>query len=338
MPRPQGIYILDPQAFELIYGPDEQRDIAELVDVAAEAYTPRYVHEHRELLAKVDFIFSGWGGPRLDAEFLDAAPELRVMFYGAGSAGGVLTDETWRRGIQLTTAAAANAIPVAEYTLATILFSLKLGWRFARSTRDQRDFAGSRNVPGCYHTTVGLVSLGIIAQTLRKYLQPFDLHVLAYDPHISPQQARQWNVEMVGLDELFSRADVVSIHTPWLPETEGLIRGSHVARMKPDSTLINTARGAVINEPEMIEVLARRPDVHAILDVTHPEPPAADSPLYTLPNVTLTPHIAGSLANECRRMGRYMVEELRRHLRGEAMQWALTPDATERSIHRPARG
>ncbi len=161
--------------------------------------------------------------------------------------------------MQVTTSYAANAIPVAEYTLATILFSLKHGWQYARRVREQCDFPVVRDMPGCYHSTVGLVSLGIIARTLLKLLKPFDLHVLAYDPHVSQEQAKAMNVELVALDELFARSDVVSIHTPWLEETKGMIRGHHISRMKPGSTLINTARGAVMNDPEMIEALSNAP-------------------------------------------------------------------------------
>jgi phosphoglycerate dehydrogenase-like enzyme len=107
-------------------------------------------------------------------------------------------------------------------------------------------------------------------------------------------------------------------------ETEGMITGEHLAMMKPNATFINTARGAVVREDEMIEVLQQRPDLFAILDVTYPEPPEPGSPLYTLPNVVLTPHIAGSLDNECRRMGKYAVTELRRYLNGEPPLWGIT--------------
>jgi phosphoglycerate dehydrogenase-like enzyme len=128
------------------------------------------------------------------------------------------------------------------------------------------------------------------------------------------------------LDEVFRRADVVSLQTPWLKETEGMITGQHFAAMKPGATFINTARGAVVREPEMIAVLQQRPDLFAVMDVTHPEPPAPDSPLYTLPNVVLTPHIAGAMGDECRRMGHYMVEELRRYLQGDDLEWRITRD------------
>jgi phosphoglycerate dehydrogenase-like enzyme len=103
-----------------------------------------------------------------------------------------------------------------------------------------------------------------------------------------------------------------------------MIGREHFETMKPYSSFINTARGAVIRETEMIEVLRTRPDIHAVLDVTHPEPPAPDSPLYILENVTLTPHIAGSKGNECRRMGRYMVDELERYLKDEKLKWEIT--------------
>jgi phosphoglycerate dehydrogenase-like enzyme len=94
--------------------------------------------------------------------------------------------------------------------------------------------------------------------------------------------------------------------------------------MKPGATFINTARGAVVREQEMIAVLQQRPDLFAVLDVTYPEPPEPDSPLYTLPNVVLTPHIAGAMGVECNRMGRYMVEELKRYLRGDSLEWGIT--------------
>jgi phosphoglycerate dehydrogenase-like enzyme len=114
------------------------------------------------------------------------------------------------------------------------------------------------------------------------------------------------------------------MHTPWLKETEGMITGEHFAAMKPNATFINTARGAVVREGEMIEMLRERTDLFAVLDVTYPEPPEPGSPLYTLPNVVLTPHIAGSLSGECRRMGGYVVEELKRYLCGEPQLWPIS--------------
>ena len=151
-------------------------------------------------------------------------------------------------------------------------------------------------------------------------LKTFELNLLAYDPYVPSYSG----VTMVSLNDLFERSDVVSLHTPWLKETEGMITGEHLAKMKPYTTFINSARGAVVREAEMIEVLRQRPDLVAVLDVTYPEPPVPESPLYDLPNVILTPHIAGPVGPECHRNGQYMLEELKRYLVGESLKYGLT--------------
>jgi len=163
-----------------------------------------------------------------------------------------------------------------------------------------------------------------VGRRVCELLSAYDLKLLAYDPFVAPTEAAKLNVELCSLEEVFGRADVVSLHAPWLTETEGMITGAHFATMKPGASFINTSRGAIVREGEMIEVLRARPDLFAVLDVTYPEPPVPDSPLYTLPNVILTPHIAGSMDGECRRMGRYMVEELRRYVKGEPLRWSIS--------------
>jgi phosphoglycerate dehydrogenase-like enzyme len=148
--------------------------------------------------------------------------------------------------------------------------------------------------------------------------------VVAHDPFLDAQRAKELDVIPVSLEQLFAESDVVSLHTPNLPSTRGMITGQLLASMKPGATFINTARGAVVREQELIEVARQRPDLQFVLDVTDPEPPAAGSPLYTLPNVVYTPHIAGSVNNECSRMGVLMLDELKRYLAGQPLQWAVT--------------
>ena len=335
MARAKGLFILEESSLGLIYGPDERADLAALVDFYAPPQTRESIAANPALLDRVELIFSGWGGPVLDKTFLDAAPNLKAVFYGAGTLGYMLTPAVWERGIMLTSALSANAIPVAEYTLATILFSLKHGWRLARQTKQQRRHPDRNDVPGCYGTTVGLVSLGAVGRALLQLLTPFNLRVLAYDPFLDPHEARALGIERATLDEVFRTSDVVSVHTPLFPETAGMITGAHLGSMKSGATFINTARGQIVREAEMIAVLARRPDLQAILDVTTNEPTEPDSQLYDLDNVVLTPHMAGSVGAECRRMGRYMVDELKRYLAGEPLRWAVTPELVARSSHRP---
>ena len=320
----QALYVLDADPFRWIYGPSEQAALAELVHIYAPPQTRETVAQNPAILEPAEIILSGWGAPLMDEAFLAHAPKLQAVFYGAGSIRGVVSDAFWQRGIRITSAWAANAVPVSEYALSQILFSLKRGWHYALATRREQKWPAREWVPGAFGSTVGVISLGQVGQMVCRRLQPFDLHILAYDPFATPELAQQLNVELVSLDEVFQRSDVVSLHTPWLKETEGMITGRHLAAMKPYATFINTARGAVVREGEMIEVLQQRPDLWAVLDVTYPEPPEPGSPLYTLPNVVMTPHIAGSMENECRRQGQYMVEELRRYLRDEPLKWGIT--------------
>lgn len=322
MRRLRGLFSLNADVFDLVYGPKEREQIARHVTMIAPPVTGEALRCERELLKDVEVIFSGWGGPHLDDEFFELAPNLRAVFHAGGAVSAVPTIAQ-RRGVVITSAHFANSIPVAEYTLATTLFSLKGGWRLAHQTKTERTFPDRDQMPGCYGSTVGLVSMGTIARIFRVLLEPFDLHVLASDPYLSPEEAIHLGVTLVPLEELFERSHVVSLHTPLLPETEGLITGKHLKSMQSGATFINTARGGVVRQAELIEVAAERADLQFVLDVTSPEPPEPGSPLYDLPNVVLTPHIAGSAGGECRRMGQYLVDELERFVTGQRLKWAI---------------
>ncbi|HUX13611.1 MAG TPA: hydroxyacid dehydrogenase [Spirochaetia bacterium] len=322
----KGLFILDTKAYRKIYGLEERAEIEKLVDIYCPQQTAESIRTKLSMLAEAQVIFSGWGAPVMDEKFLAAAPNLKAVFYGAGTIRGFVTDQFWRRAIVVTAAAAANAVPVSEYTLSVILLSLKRFWAHASAVRAAAGFPKPLPVPGAYQATIGLVSLGLIGRLVRDRLLPFDLRVVAYDPLIAVEEAKRLRVDLLPLEELFRTADVISLHAPWLPATEGMITGSLIAAMKQNATIINTSRGAIVRESEMIEVLKKRDDLYAVLDVTDPEPPLPDSPLYRLPNVVLTPHIAGSMDAECRRMGRLMVEELRRYVAGDPLEWAITQE------------
>lgn len=315
-----GLYILDQDAFDLVYGPDERAEIASLVRIQDIAHTRATIAAQPHLLANVDVIFSGWGMPVVDDEFLDAAPNLAAIFYAAGAVGSWMTPAVAQRNVLVTSAQEANSRPVAEYTLAMIVLGLKQAFSLARQTLSNRSYPDRNVATGIYGATVGLISFGQIARILRQLLAAFDANVIVYDPFLSATDAAAAGVKRVGLEELFETADVVSLHTPLLPETVGMITGAHLSSMKFGATFINTARGPLVREEEMLDVLERRPDLQAILDVAANEPPLTRSRIFTLPNVMHTPHIAGSVGPECRRMGRHMVNELRRYLQGEPLK------------------
>ena len=320
----KGIFLLNADAYGLIYGPAQRSAIEQVIDLYAPPQTAQSIAADPTILHDAELIFSGWGMPRMDEAFLAHAPKLKAVFYGAGSIKACTTDAFWVRDIPITSSYAANAIPVAEFTLAQILLCLKKTWQYAFAVKQNQAYGVHFPLAGAYGSTVGIISLGMIGRMVCRHLQRFDVKVIAYEPFVDATAATTLGVELCTLDEIFQRADVVSLHTPWLPETVGMITGAHLASMKAGATFINTARGAVVREAEMIAVLQARSDLLAVLDVTYPEPPVADSLLYTLPNVVLTPHIAGSLGQECQRMGQLVVDELQRFLAGEPLQWAIS--------------
>jgi len=329
--KPKAVFLLSPGSFDAIYGPGERKAIADRAEVIDPLLTEETWMQYPEVTQEAEWIFSGWGMPLADECFLKAFPKLRTLFYGAGTIKGFVTEAFWERGITVTSAYAANAVPVAEFTVAQIVLSLKSAWRFAlQAKREKRHPSGRDNISGVYDVTIGLISLGMIGRMVVERLRAFHVNVIAYDPFLTEEAAQKLGVQSCSLEEIFARADVVSCHTPWLKETEGMLRKEHFSQMKQGATFINTARGAVVNEPDLIEVLTERPDLFALLDVTWPEPPVAGSPFYELPNVVLTPHIAGSLGNECHRMAQYMIEEADRVLANEPLRHAITREQSQR--------
>ncbi|MFP4167050.1 MAG: hydroxyacid dehydrogenase [Opitutales bacterium] len=327
----KAAYVLNAESFELIYPPEIRRQLEGLADFIPEPVFTQHLEERMPDLAEVEVIFSGWGAPRMDQAFLDALPKLKAVFYGAGSIRGFVTPEFWDRGIRVTSAYAANAIPVSEYTLATILLSLKSFWHYSRLAKEGKGRGNpARSAYGAYRARVGLVSCGMIARKVIERLLTFDLNVRVADPFLTDEEATRLGVERVPLDELFSECEVVSLHAPNLPETRRMIQGSHFKRMKKDATFINTARGAIVAEDELIEAAEQRPDLSFVLDVTAPEPPVPDSKFYSLANIVLTPHIAGSIGNEVERLGDYMLAEFRLYLEGCPLRWEITRETAEK--------
>ncbi|MEU0834701.1 hydroxyacid dehydrogenase [Streptomyces sp. NPDC005969] len=269
-------------------------------------------------LAEADVLLTCWGATPLTAEVLEGAPRLRAVVHAAGSVKHHITDACWERGIAVTSAAAANALPVAEFALAAILFAgkrvLQTAQRYAALRTDHdwlQELAGSGN----YRRTVGIIGASRIGRRVIELLRPFDLDVLLYDPFVDAAEAARLGVRLAALDELCAGSSVVSVHAPQLPETHHLIGAAQLAAMATGTTLINTARGSLIDEDALLPQL-QSGRLHAVLDVTDPELPPALSPLYELPNVLLTPHIAGSVGNELHRMADQALDEMERFASG----------------------
>jgi phosphoglycerate dehydrogenase-like enzyme len=311
MEAPAAAAVLDPAALAALR---EVCDLAEgpaLDDLATE--------RARDVLAGVEILVTGWGCPPLDAAALNAAPRLRAVVHTAGSVRGHITEACWERGIEVSSAAAANALPVAEYTVAMILLSGKRALESARWLRTERrrpDLLATPRDVGNFGRTVGILSASMIGRRVIELLRPYDFEVLLHDPYVSEEDAAALGVRSVPLGELFARSDVVSVHTPLLPATRGLVSRELLGVMRPDAVLVNTARGAVVDQDALTEA-ATQGRLRAVLDVTDPELLPADHPLWSCDNITITPHLAGSLGNEWERLTGLAVAEIARWVSGE---------------------
>jgi phosphoglycerate dehydrogenase-like enzyme len=300
------------------------REVADLPDVVLTDYRS---DRARAVLADAEVVITSWGAPRMDAETLAAAPKLRAIVHAAGSVRFLASDEVWDAGISVSSMADLNGLPVAEYTLAMILLENK---RVAPITAE---FNQSRRRPaedwyegtGNYGRRVGLISASRIGRRVAELLRPFDLEVVIADPYCSFEEIAELGATKVELPELFATSAVISLHTPLLPETIGMIGADLLRTIPAGATLINTARGKIIDHEALIAELSDG-RFRAVLDVTDPEPPEPDSPLWDLPNVLLTPHLAGSKGDEVRRMAAGAIEELGRVLNGRPLLFQVPPE------------
>ena len=281
---------MSPENLPLLFPPRVRKRLSESVDIGS-----------FDQPSEADYLITSWGCPPIDQHVLDRMPKLRAILHAAGTVRGFVTDACWERGLLVSSAAHANAIPVAEYTLAAILLSGKRAFN-----REQSD----DNV-GNYGRRVGVIGASRVGRRLLELLRPFELTVSLSDPYVAPAEAEALGAAPLPLDELLSTSEVVTLHAPDLPSTYRMLDRRRLALIPDGATLINTSRGALIDPVALTDELVSG-RLNAVLDVTEPEPLPPDSPLHRLPNVFLTPHIAGSLGNELERLGAAVVAEVER--------------------------
>ena len=318
------------QSLDYVYARGRRERVGKIVDLYPEVINGENFNEHAEHLQDLEVIFSTWGMPRLETEELDRLPNLKAVFYGAGSVKG-FAPPLLDRGIVLMSSWGANAVPVAEYTLAQILLACKGYFRNTREcgSPEMRLKGSPFRGRGIFGETVGLIGIGMIGSKVCELLRGVELRVIVHDPFLSDARAEELGVEKVSLEELFGQAYVISNHLPNIPATQKMLHGELFASMRPEATFINTGRGAQVVEEGLIAVLEQRPDLTALLDVTFPEPPEEGSKFYTLPNVQLSSHIAGSLNDEVVRMADYAIEEFLRWEKGEPLRYQVTEEMLE---------
>ncbi len=268
-------------------------------------------------LRKAEIILSGWGMPQLTPERLALASHLKIIIYGASSVKYFMTQEVFDKGITVTSAAAANGTTVAEFTLAMMTLSLKGCWPMIRRDVNVVDYF-TRSSPwqdrgGLYGATIGIIGASSVGREVIRLLNGYHCSVLLSDPMVDQTEARRLNCTRVDMDSLMQQSDIVSLHAPNIPKLRHMIGEHELSLMKEGAWFINTARGALVDETALIAALSSG-RINACIDVTDPEPPAHDNPLLRLPNVIVTPHIAGAIGADVRRMGKLCMQELRCYL------------------------
>lgn len=281
----------------------------------------------REKLPQADAVFTSWDTANLDAEILAGAPHLKLLCHAAGSVRPVVSEALWQRGIRVTSAASAISYGVAEYCLGLMLMASKRVFWTAQGVRHghwQEDSACFGGLFELYQQNVGIVGAGHIGKHLVRLMKNFDCNVFVYDPFLPREQAQAMGCEKLEtLDELFSRCRVVSLNAPSNEGTRNMLRGHHFAALPKGAVFLNTAGSIQINEPEFLDEL-RKGRFVACVDRCEVEPCALDHPYRTLPNVILTPHIAGVAAENRFRIGTFAIDSLETYLQGTSLAHEVT--------------
>ena len=301
-----------------MFSPAQLARLGELVEVDVSRTVPDLAAARDDELAQVEVLLTGWGSPAVDADALSRMPRLRAVVHTAGTVRFVATDALWEReDVLITSATEANAVPAAEYALAQILLAGKRTLaQQARYRRDHTVTPPTAPGPGIgnYGGVVGLIGASRIGTLVAEHLRRFDLEVLITDPFASADEIAALGAGKVEPEELYARADVVSLHAPDVPSTRGMVTRELLALMRDGTTFLNTARPALVDIDALRdEVLSGR--LSAVLDVH--DDLADDDPLWEAENALLTPHLAGSQGNELHRMGEAALEEVRRLAAGE---------------------
>ena len=329
--KARALVVMSRSSFEAHFDRDRLARLAELVTLDDPCWTDDLDSPAaRARLRDAEVLVTSWGAPRLTPQRLAAAPKLRAVLHCAGSVRGLVGQEVWRRGITVTSAADANAVPVAEYTLAAIIFAGKKAPFLA--TDEERAYGGWGSVTGYgdlsnFGRTVGIVGFSRIGRKVVELLRMLGgTTCLVADPYADPEEVARAGATLVDLDAMLPRVHVLSVHAPETAETHHLIGARQLGRLPDQATVINTARGSLVDSDALAaECAAGR--LFAILDVTDPEPLPADAPLRHVARVMITPHIAGSLGTEIGRLTDHILDELTRWVARQPLKDEITAES-----------
>jgi phosphoglycerate dehydrogenase-like enzyme len=343
---PQVLLVFDPALQERYIDPhdlERLRTIArvEYLPCADEQVTPAF----REKLAEATAVVVCHGAPTLTDEIIAAAPQLKLIGELEGDRFERRIDvaAALARGIRVVDTTNGSSYPVSEWALAMMLIGLRNAGSLFRRMIAGEELRLPRDDFGYIHAEltgkrVGLIGGGHIARRLIAFLHPFHVTISVHDPYIPKDIADLMGFRLTSLDNVLSRNDVVVCLAPLTPATRRMIGARELDLIPSGAVLVNVSRGAII-DPDALVARLQRGDIVGCFDVFDPEPIPADNPIRTLPNVFLTPHIAGVTAASRPRFFHLMVDELERFFAGDETLFDLTARslANRRGEPPPAR-
>ena len=318
MTKPKTVMLITREMQRQCFAGSDIARLADLTDFQPAQHSELDEAKQCDAIGGAAIIITGWGTLAITPAMLDAAPGLKLMCHSAGSIKHLIGEQFIARGIRVVSAAPALAVGVAEFAFAMMLTSMKAAWHCYLNTLDGKwDRAASQDwVREPYGAVAGIVGASFVGREMIRLCKCLSLEaILLYDPYVSREEAQALGVEKVdALDDLMRRSDVVSLHTPNTDECQHIINARNLALMRDHAILINTSRGRCLDEAALIAELEKG-RLWACLDVTDPEPPEPGSPLYSLPNCVLTPHIAGAIKENCHRQGNLVTNQIEAYVR-----------------------
>ena len=295
-----------------VYGEKLINELVRITDINPEVFTKEKIESGELDPRDAEVAFATWGMQEYtEEEIKEYFPCLKAIFYAAGSVQR-FARPFLNCGIKVFSAWAANAVPVAEYSLAQIVLANK-GFFVTQNYGSVEGYNSLRELydlyPGNYGAKVGVLGAGMIGKLVLEKLKSYDVEVLVFDAFVGDRVIESYGAKKATLEQIFKECNVVSNHLADNQQTRNIITGELLSSMPKFATFINTGRGAQVDEDAMVEVLKKRGDITAVFDVTEPEPVKNGAELYALKNCILTPHIAGSSGKEIHRMAQYMIDE-----------------------------
>lgn len=323
MSTPRILSIITPDLYDRLFAEDARATLRAIGDVTLQADSTPWTSERLAgEIGGYDALLTCWGAPRLTPDVLAAAGQLGIVAHSAGSVKNFIGEDVLERGIRVSSAAAAMAPAVAEFSLALTMLGLRPVHHYDTAMHDDPNGWETKSTLGfgreIAHARIGVVGAGMVGRQYIAKAVALGAEVVVADPYLPPEVAAELGVQRVDLPDLMATCPIVVVHAPSTPETHHMIGAAELAAMPDNGYLVNTARSWIVDQDALLAEL-QRGRLRAALDVYDKEPLPADHPYRSLTNVILTPHVAGATIHTNHRQGMIAAEDLRRFFNDEPL-------------------